>query len=125
MDNLESKEVESTSKVMENKEIESEINKTTGVATEEEEEVEASPHKKKKVEEEEDDKAVVGREKKDEECAREKETAKQQKCQDKNTCSCRKSISLTPTLHNRITFLRLNRRDKNLILKISYYSVCN
>jgi len=57
MDNLESKEVESTSKVMENKEIESEINKTTGVATEEEEEVEASPHKKKKVEEEEDDKA--------------------------------------------------------------------
>jgi len=78
MDSLESKELTSISKVMENNEKASENDKITGIPTEEEEE-EVVPVKKKRTEE-------GGGEIKEVAC--EKETVQREKCQDKNTCRC-------------------------------------
>lgn len=87
MDSLESKELASISKVMENNEKASENDKITGIPTEEEEE-EVVPVKKKRTEE-------GGGEIKEVAC--EKETVQREKCQDKNTCRCCKSISFSAT----------------------------
>lgn len=86
MDSLESKELASISKVMENNDKASENDKITGITTEEEEEV--VPVKKKRTEE-------GGGELKEVAC--EKETVQREKCQDKNTCRCCKSISFSDT----------------------------
>ncbi|XP_016948722.1 cytosolic endo-beta-N-acetylglucosaminidase isoform X1 [Drosophila biarmipes] len=104
MDSSESKEVESNGTVMENKEIARENNKTAGVAAEEEEEVEASPHKKKRVEEKHEKESGEG-------CAGEKETAKQQECQDKNTCGCPKLEAEAIKDNRQLLEFRVRSRD--------------
>ncbi|KAH8354662.1 hypothetical protein KR084_001203 [Drosophila pseudotakahashii] len=101
MDNLESKDMENTSKEMENKQIESEINKNTGNSTKEEEQEEVLKKGGEMKEEKENA----------EDSASEKETAKQQKCQDKNTCRCPQLEAEPIRDHRQLLEFRVRSKD--------------
>ncbi|XP_016980051.1 collagen alpha-1(I) chain isoform X3 [Drosophila rhopaloa] len=99
IENSELKEVKSTSKVMENKEIDSENDKNTGILVREEEEAEV-PKKKQKLDEKKDEEEQRKKETKAEEFAGKKEIAagemQREQCQDKSTCRCWKTLKETP-----------------------------